>query len=76
VAFIIALAAVIKNPAAVRKSGLAMALIVSGVVIFFLNMMLVYYTDRYTMPMYFLALAAVSLSVSALAEGQPSNRTG
>ena len=68
VAFVIAMAAVIKNPAAVRKSGLALAVMVSGVIIFFLTMMLVGYVPRFLMPTFPLALAAVSLSVSALVE--------
>jgi hypothetical protein len=74
VAFIIALAAVVKNPAAVRKSGLALALIVSGILIFFLTMVLVGYVPRFLMPTFPMALAALTLSVSALVERQPANR--
>jgi hypothetical protein len=68
--FVTAIAAVIKNPAAIRKSGLALALIITAMVTFFLNMTLTRYFSRYTMPMYLLGLAAVFLSVSALAERQ------
>jgi hypothetical protein len=76
VAVIIAIAAVVKNPAVVRKSALALALIVSSVVAFLLNMIMVYYMSRFAMPMYAMGLAAVFLSISALVERQPPNRTG
>lgn len=67
-ACLLSIVAVVRSPSATGKSGLALALMASGIVGFFLNMILVFYLVRYAMPMFLMGAAAIFLTLGALFE--------